>query len=193
MIKHSTTDSRRQVLRVGLKLITAILIAAVVWVSISFFATSNDSKTYLSQLKIPLLNLQDDKPIIFTWEHRPVLIMKRSPYLVQQHQATEVDLLVDSDSQNAVQPDWVSTSYRSRVSNLFVVIASGTDLGCPIEFIPENQQEFLGTTWHGGFQDTCRGSRYDLAGRVYIKQNTNKNLAIPPYKVKGQVVVLGLD
>ncbi len=192
MIYRIKGNRKRQVLQGMLKLIVIVILLAIAWVSVSFFSTTSDSKGALPQFSIALAEMKEDHPIIFTWNQRPVLVMKRSKELIDSSLQLNTELLRFGSDIIDGNPVGLKGRSRSHRLDIFVVYSSGTDFGCPIEFIAANEEIFLNAPWPGGFQDTCRGSRYDLGGRVYIEQYAEKNLQIPPYIVKSGTIVLGL-
>jgi len=129
---------------------------------------------------MPISQLKIDEPLIFTWHQRPILVMKRSAQIQKQLAASHPELLAHD----------LKAEKRSQRLDVFVAFATGTDFGCPIEHLPLSEELFLDKPWQGGFQDTCRHSRYDYAGRVYQNQNAKEDLKIPDYKITGEVIVL---
>jgi len=103
-----------------------------------------------------------------------------------------LDELQDPDSRRSKQPEFAMTNIRSREPEWFVAIAAGTDLNCSIDWLVASDELFRGKPWPGGFVDSCRGSRYDAAGRVYSRQQASRNLSVPPYTLpEPGVLVLG--
>jgi len=124
------------------------------------------------------------------WDGRPIIIYRRSDSDIAYLQQAD-DRLSDAASKKSKQPDWAKNATRSRESQLFVSIGVGTDFSCPLKFVPATAETFLGKPWAGGFVDECRGSRYDLAGRVYQSQYATKNLIVPNYTVRDGSILLG--
>jgi len=100
---------------------------------------------------------------------------------------------VEPGQAKTVQPNWAKNALRSRREEWFVSIGVGTDFSCPIVLLEPTAELFQGEVWSGGFADDCRGSRYDLAGRVYANQYADKNLIVPDYAIKEMKIVLGAN
>jgi len=64
-----------------------------------------------------------------------------------------------------------NNALRSNQPEWFIAIALGTGYGCPIEVKGDLIVE------------TCQGSRFDLAGRVFSGDYADKNLAVPRYSL----------
>ena len=79
---------------------------------------------------------------------------------------------------------------RSLEPDYFIALDYGTDLGCPLELVPADVNAPV-IPWSGGFRDRCRGSWYDLSGRVYKEQKASRNLEIPAYSIEGDILNLG--
>ncbi len=58
-----------------------------------------------------------------------------------------------------------------------------THLGCAPMYRPDvHAADLGGEKWQGGFFCPCHGSKYDLAGRVYIGVPAPLNLEVPPHR-----------
>ncbi len=104
---------------------------------------------------------------------------------------TPDERLTDAGSEKSSQPAAFVNEFRSASPDLFVAIALGTDLGCSISYLAPESTEFQGKPWAGGFVDSCRKSRYDVAGRVYEAQYADRNLLVPPYSFSDNLLILG--
>lgn len=104
---------------------------------------------------------------------------------------TTDERLLDTQSARSDQPQDALNAYRSVKPEWFVAIALGTDQGCSLTHVPAEASLFQEQPWQGGFMDSCRKSRYDLAGRVYESQYATKNLVVPPYGISAQTIILG--
>ena len=79
------------------------------------------------------------------------------------------DLLEDPDSENKnQQPKYTQNAFRSIKPEYFISIGLCTHLGCTPSFRPDVAPFDLGKNWQGGYFCPCHGSRFDLAGRVYV-------------------------
>lgn len=110
-----------------------------------------------------------------------ILVRRSKETLVSlQH---ETEKLLDPLSLQARQPENLSPITRSERPELFIAFDRGTALGCPLRWIPPGSRETPVQPWSGGFRDSCDGSWYDAAGRVFKGQQAVRNLDIPPYRI----------
>ena len=56
-----------------------------------------------------------------------------------------------------------------------------THLGCIPKFWPQPSPTEPAANWPGGYFCPCHGSKYDLAGRVFLGVPAPYNLPVPPY------------
>lgn len=118
------------------------------------------------------------------WRGKPLWVLRRDAGQIEALTRAR-DGLADADSARSSQPAWARNAWRSRQGSWLVVIGVGTDLGCPVEFLPASGESFRGASWPGGFRETCGSSRYDLAGRAFSGQAGERNLPVPDYRLDG--------
>ena len=162
---------KRQMLRVATKLMFAIGVLAFVGLLISSMSNSESVATNLPSMLVDTSGIEEGQVDYTVWHGRPVLIYRRTLDDLQALRLVTQNL-VDAASEQSRQPDFPNVQLRSLTPEWFVAFSSGTDMGCPIKLDS------------GRFTDTCRGSSYDLAGRVYSDQRATKNLAVPSYTIK---------
>lgn len=114
------------------------------------------------------------------WNGRRVILLRRTPAMIAALTGLE-DALRDPDSNASRQPPAALNPGRSLRPDLFVGLAYGTGMGCPLEFVPA-EVPMRGIPWAGGFRDRCDGSLFDTAGRVYRGQPARTNLVVPPHR-----------
>ncbi len=183
-----------QALRLRLRVATKILLLCGVllfgYVLLSMFFSSGPSTTQYTAFKVDIQDLVQGQSKTLLWQERPIIVYHRSD--AEQAQLRQLnDSLADPNSKRSIQPDWATGPDRSRDPAWFVAIAVGSDMGCPIELLKASDALFKGEPWLGGFVDTCRKSRYDLAGRVYDEQQAQKNLIVPDYRIEPGTLILG--
>lgn len=191
VIEPAIDELRRQRLRVALKLMLLAAAGLLVYVFAASFFTSQPGEKTFRTMRLSVSNQQPGTVEWYNWNGRPVLILRRSP-----EQLTQLDYLdgelQDATSRRSKQPDFALNAHRSREPEWFVAIASGTDLSCAIVWLEAQAEKFRGKPWPGGFTDSCRGARYDLAGRVFTQQHAKKNLSVPEYsQPEPGIIVLG--
>ena len=162
-----------------LKLLLAMALLAMLWVMFSFSAQEqmHDGEN-TSGLQINVRDLPLERPRTLEWNRRPVLLLRLGEQLQRQLAAVDEEDLSDPRSHLLQLP----AQGELAAEQLLMVIGLGTDLGCTLEYLPATDVLFRGKNWHGGFKDVCRGSRYDLAGRVYRDQQAQKNLQQPHWQ-----------
>ncbi len=140
-------------------------------------------------VEVDIGKLEDGAMVRVMWRGRPVWILRRTPEMLQRMDASDAKL-ADRDSQVENQPGYAQNEYRSIKPEVLVLIGSCTHLGCaPIERF-EVAPADLGDDWVGGFYCPCHGSRFDLAGRVYVGMPAPTNMVVPPYRYIGDNLIL---
>ena len=118
------------------------------------------------------------------WRGRPVFVLRRSPSMLDQlDQLDRHDgLLADPRSLRSEQPEAARNPSRSLRTDIVVLEAVCTHLGCVPTFRPEPRAADIGSDWPGGFFCSCHGSKFDLAGRVFKNVPAPTNLGVPPHE-----------
>ena len=79
------------------------------------------------------------------------------------------------------QPDYATNGNRSVKPEFLVLVGVCTHLGCIPKFFPQPSPTDPAPNWPGGYFCPCHGSKYDLAGRVFLGVPAPYNLPVPPY------------
>ena len=187
----SADDQRRRLrLRVAAKLMVGFATLCLLYVLIAQVFSGGGETPSMPSLRVAIGDLQPGESRVISWEDRPVMLYRRQDADYSQLRSAD-ERLLDATSRKSEQPDDYRDDFRSASPDLFVAIALGTDLGCPVSFLPPQTAEFQGKPWSGGFIDSCRKARYDLAGRVYRSQYADRNLVVPRYVLEGDTLILG--
>lgn len=187
---NSETVSRRLKLRVAAKLMMFLAMGSIVYVFIAGIRQGDGGVPSVPSLRVIVGDMEVGDARILNWEGRPVLVYRRRAVDMGNLRNTD-ERLVDPHSQKPDQPEWAINDFRSVSPEWFVAIGLGTDLGCTVKFLPAADESFRQRTWSGGFVDTCRKARYDLAGRVYRSQYATRNLVVPSYTLSEDTLILG--
>ena len=115
------------------------------------------------------------------WNGRHVLVVHRDSALLGSLEAIEADALRDPEARRGRQPEGLELPERSFDPAWLVVYGESADLGCELDLVHPQAAD----GWPGGFEDRCRGGRYDAAGRVFRDQPGARNLEIPQYRLHG--------
>ena len=182
------TQQKRLILRVVAKLMLLFFGLALLWI----FVRSLPGPSLQQQtVQIELNQLQYGQILRYDWQGRRILILRRP--LVDAKQDPLRTELLDPDSLHSRQPRSASNPWRSLVPDYFVALDYGSDLNCALDYLSPESEGPPGRLWLGGFKDRCRGSWYDLAGRVYKGQQAQRNLTVPAYSIDGTTLSLGAE
>ena len=185
----STMNPNLQRLRVAVKLMLLVALLAIVYVVLAIFRSGDGNGIALMTLSLRLPAVAPGESALLDWDGRPVLVMQRSVDQITALVRSNA-LLADATSTRSSQPDDAVNPYRSLEPEWFVAIALGTDFSCTVELVDKVPALFGEPQGTAGLRDTCRGSYYDLAGRVYRVQYAKKNLAVPTYRLSGSTLEL---
>lgn len=168
----------------------AITGAAIVSPLVASLAPSERAKAAGAPVKVDISGLKPGEKLNVEWRGKVVWVMKRTPEQVAAFEAIPASQLTDADSKKSKQPDYVNAKTRSITPELMVMEGVCTHLGCsPTAKLTPGE---MGNDWPGGFYCPCHGSKFDLAGRVFTGSPAPTNLSIPPYKVDGNNLVIGI-
>lgn len=173
-------------LRVALKLmaLAALLLFVLVILSALFSPPGGDVRL---PLEVDLRGIEPGEHQRLTWNGRRILILHRDASMLAA--LPDADALYDPNSRFDRRPRGMTEPHRGWVAEWLVVYAESTDLGCDLDIV----EAAAADGWEGGLRDRCRGGRYDFAGRVYKGQPAMRNLEIPPYRLEGNRLILGVD
>jgi len=131
----------------------------------------NQNILFSANLEVDLTKIPEGKNVIVTWNSKPVFIRNRPEAEMKEQLAMDISELRDP----------VSDVDRFHDMKWQVMLAVCTHLGC----VPIGDKGD-----YGGFYCPCHGSHYDVAGRIR-KGPAPRNLEVPPYKIMGDVMLIG--
>lgn len=178
---------RRLLLRVSVKLMLLFAFGSSLYILFAGIGnqTTQVSDTTHQPLRFELGRLTADTPQRLVWERGNLIIIRRNTALLES--LHELDSrLQDPYSRSSNQPSGLSTPERALLPEFFIAFDRGTDMGCPLSWIPRGDRTAPLQPWPGGFRDSCRGSWYDASGRVFRNQEAKRNLDIPKYRLIGE-------
>jgi len=187
--------SRRLLLRVLVKLMLLCAAAIAIYVLLSSIDSADEDKPSqpIATLRVPLPTAATANPQRLVWAGGNLILLHRGPALLDalpRHDGR----LFDPGSLSAKQPAAMTGPGRSLRPDLFLAYDRGTDMGCPLNWIPAGDTTAPLQPWPGGLRDNCRGSWYDAAGRVFKGQEAQRNLDIPPYRLlEGGLLEIGVS
>jgi ubiquinol-cytochrome c reductase iron-sulfur subunit len=126
--------------------------------------------------------IQPGQQVVVLWASRPVFVVHRTPPAIASLQKPAlIARLSDPDSTAHQQPPYADNWHRSINPDFLVLVGVCTHLGCIPKYYPQPSATTPAADWPGGFLCPCHGSKYDLAGRVFLGVPAPYNLPVPPY------------
>lgn len=181
----------RVILRAINKLFATAVFLWVLWILAGFAFHTENADDRRETLKVSLRDIAAGEGEWLLWQGKPVVVFHRTDEMVEALRQPNSRLRDVDNGLDQLPPDTADALLRSRMPQWFVAVALGMDLNCSLIHVPASSALFKGVPWQGGFEDTCRKSRYDLAGRVYDDQESQRNLQVPLYRIDGDTLVLG--
>ena len=191
----NTVDTRRRRFLTG----TASVIGGVgaCFAAVPFVASFQPSaraKAIGAPVEVDISKLEPGQRLIQKWRGKPVWIVRRTPDMVDSLKKFQAGELRDPESTNSAQPTYAKNAWRSEKPEYLVLVGVCTHLGCSPSFVPDADAAGMGTPWNGGFFCPCHGSKFDLAGRVFMGVPAPMNLEVPPYEFMSESrLVIGVD
>jgi len=191
----NTVDTRRRRFLTGTATVIGGIGAGFVAVPfLSSFQPSARAKAIGAPVEVDISKLEPGQRIIQKWRGKPVWIVRRTPEMVEGLKGFEASALRDPESDNSAQPAYAKNAWRSENPEYLVLVGVCTHLGCSPSFVPEMDAAGMGNPWKGGFFCPCHGSKFDLAGRVYLGVPAPTNLEVPPYQFLSETrLMIGVD
>jgi len=172
---------------------TGVVGAAFVLVPfVSSWKPSERARALGAPTELDLSKLEPGQMTIVTWRKQQIYVVKRTPEMLASL-SNHNDRLKDPESKKSEQPEYAKNAVRAAQPDVLVLIGVCTHLGCLPKQRFEPGMAELGADWPGGFFCPCHGSRFDLAGRVFDGSPASVNLRIPPYKIDGSTLTVGVD
>ncbi len=169
-------------------------LAGVGLASVPFLASLRPSaraQALGAPVEVPLASIEPGQLVRVLWRGKLVFVLRRSEEMLARLGANK-DELRDPNSEVAEQqPEYAANDTRSLRPEYLVIEGSCTHLGCaPLEDFEVRPAE----DWNGGFFCPCHGSKFDLAGRVYLGVPAPTNLRVPPHRfVRDDLILIGQD
>ena len=149
---------------------------------IASFQPSEKAKAIGAPVEVDISKLEPGQRIIQKWRGKPVWIVRRTPEMIEALKKPIAGQLRDPESKESEQPKYAQNELRSKNPEILILVGICTHLGCSPNFLPSPDSPGVGENWRGGFFCPCHGSKFDLAGRVFVGVPAPTNLVVPPYK-----------
>jgi ubiquinol-cytochrome c reductase iron-sulfur subunit len=190
-MSEPVNQSRRRAAIITAAVPGAAVGAAVVAPLVTSMFPSERAKAAGAPVEVDLTNIKPGEKLNVEWRGKVVWVMKRSAEQIASLSKISPSQLIDAESKGSDQPAYVDKKTRSITPDLVVMEGVCTHLGCsPVSKLTPGE---LGNDWQGGFYCPCHGSKFDVAGRVFTGSPAPKNLAIPPHKIDGMKLVIGVN
>lgn len=164
--------------------------AAVVAPFVATLAPSERAKAAGAPVEVDISAIKPGEKLNVEWRGKVVWVMKRTPEQIASLDKIPASQLSDAESKKSSQPAYATGATRSITPDLVVMEGVCTHLGCsPTAKLTPGE---LGNDWVGGFYCPCHGSKFDLAGRVFTGSPAPTNLAVPPHKIAGTTLTIGI-
>lgn len=170
-------------------------IAGLGAVSIPFLSSLKPSaraQALGAPVEVPIGSLEPGEMVRVMWRGRLVYVLRRDEAMLATLE-TDRDMLRDPDSEVVEQqPEYAVNDFRSVKPEYLVIEGACTHLGCAP--LPEFEAGSVDASWPGGFFCPCHGSKFDLAGRVYLGVPAPTNLRVPPHRfVRDDLIMIGVN
>ncbi len=176
---RARNEARIRNLRVAIKLMLLVAGIAVAWVLLAFVFGGHKDLPARQAMTLSLEGIDPGEAQLVDWNGQAVVVLHRSDAEIATLPVIESALLADPEGARSHQPAWADSPWRSREPGWFVGFGVGGEMGCPL-------------VWQAGgeFTDSCSGTRYDAAGRVFAGQSVSRNLEVPVYRIEGGMLTL---
>ena len=155
---------------------------------------SEKAKAAGAPAKVDISKIEPGAMLTAEWRGKPVYVARRTEETLKNLETLAGRLKDPENGNKAQQPEYADNLYRSRKSDVIVLLGVCTHLGCAPKYFPEVKPEPFDPNWQCGWFCPCHGSRFDLSGRVFNGSPASDNLIVPPYSYEGEnVVVVGVD
>jgi ubiquinol-cytochrome c reductase iron-sulfur subunit len=177
----AASPHRRDFLKLVTGACAGIGTAAIGWALIDSMEPAADVIAAGAPIDIDLSKLEPGQQIIVEWRGNPILLVHRTPAALKTLQsASLLSRLSDPNSDAYQQPEYAKNWHRSIKPEYAILVGVCTHLGCLPTFLPKPDPTTPVANWPGGYLCPCHGSKYDLAGRVYLNVPAPYNLPVPP-------------
>ncbi len=181
MSDQQVDNSKRRFLLIATSAAGGAAVAGVAVPFIASFFPSERAKAAGASVEVDISKLEPGQKITIEWRGKPVWVVKRTPEMLALLPKNDPKL-ADPTSIVDHQPQYCHNATRSIKPEIWVAVGVCTHLGCSPTFRPDLAPADLGADWVGGFYCPCHGSKFDLAGRVFLGVPAPTNLIIPAHK-----------
>ncbi len=195
MTDSSVDVKRRKMLTVATSSVGAVGAAFAMVPLISSMGPSARAKAAGAPVEIDISDLKPGQMLVQEWRGKPVWVVRRTPAMLASLKTVEGSLADPASDTIDQQPAYAQNAHRSIKEGVLVVLGICTHLGCaPSEKFATGEASGVSADWAGGFYCPCHGSKFDLAGRVFLNVPAPTNLVVPPHKyLDDNKILIGED
>ena len=174
--------TRRDFLYVATAAVGAVGAAATMWPLIDQMNPDAATEAASGPIDVDLTAIQLGQQIVVLWGGRPIFVVNRTKAALDTLQDPKlIAKLSDPNSVALQQPSYAVNWHRSIKPEYLAVVGVCTHLGCVPTYTPKPDANDPAPNWSGGYFCHCHGSKYDLAGRVFLGVPAPYNLPVPPH------------
>ena len=187
-------NPRKIILRTIVKLMVMVALCTFVWVLLGSLPERDRNTAEVTRYNVADMQPGDHR--LVEWQRKPLFIVYRKAAWETALLSASDELYHDPDSIRSSQPEEATKTLRSPVRGWFVTLGLGTGSGCSLVISKpvDDESEASDSASEndaGGFTDGCDQSRYDLAGRVYDRQQARRNTVVPDWSFAGNEILVG--
>jgi len=192
-VAESTGFTRRHFLTVATVVTGGAGAIATAVPFVASFKPSARAQALGAPVTVDISKLEPGAMTRVEWRGRAIFVVNRTDEMLGTL-AKDADRLKDPESEDSVQPDDAKSEHRSIRPQFLVLEGVCTHLGCAPMARFEVAPADLGADWPGGFYCPCHGSKFDLAGRVFMGVPAPLNLPVPPYRyINDNTILIGSE
>jgi ubiquinol-cytochrome c reductase iron-sulfur subunit len=175
--------ARRDFLFVATAAVAGVGVGATLWPLIDQMNPDAATQAAAAPLDVDVDQIPPGQQIVALWAGRPVFIVHRTQAALDTlRDPALVARLSDPNSTQLQQPPYAVNWHRSINPDFLVLLGICTHLGCVPTYTPKPDASDPAPNWPGGYFCHCHGSKYDLAGRVFLGVPAPYNLPVPPHR-----------
>lgn len=185
--------SRRRFLTIATAVVGGAGVAAAATPFVTYFRPSARALFLGAPVKVDVSKIEMGSLLRVEWRGQPVFIVRRTAEAIANVKKSD-DIVADPASNLSDQPEYAKNELRSLNDEYLVVKGVCTHLGCAPQYLPSVTATEVQQPWFGGFFCPCHGSKFDLAGRVYLGVPAPTNLRVPPHRfVRDDLIMIGVN
>ena len=191
---ESSGFTRRHFLTVATVVTGGAGAIATAWPFVASFRPSAKAQALGAPVTVDISKLELGALLRVEWRGRVIFVLRRTDAMLATLDKDTAQLRDPESKKEEQQPAYAKNQHRSIRPEVLVVEGVCTHFGCAPAPRFEVAPADLGPTWPGGFFCPCHGSKFDLAGRVFVSVPAPDNLKVPPHRyINDSTILIGSD